>query len=80
MRTMNKRKFTVECEIPERWVDHFCTMLREMESLGALGMSRVVAIYADGDGDFRPTFDIKTDFNVVKPENKFGIERLFDAG
>ena len=49
---MNNRKFIVECEIPERWVNDFCSMLKTMEFYGKQGHSEVIGIYADGDGDF----------------------------
>lgn len=58
-------KFVIECEMNDRWVDHFCSMLKYMERCGQLGHSCIVAFYSDGDGDFRPEFDIKTDFNKV---------------
>lgn len=63
---MEKRKFTIECEIPERWVDDFCTMLNWMQSCGNLGHSSLVGFYADGDGDFRPKFSINTDWEKTE--------------
>lgn len=48
--------FNVQCTMDERWVDAFCSMLNQMELWGRLGHSNVVGFYADGDGDFRPTF------------------------
>jgi hypothetical protein len=48
--------FAVECTMSERRVPHFLAALRRMEQLGDIGSSRFVAIYADGDGDFRPKF------------------------
>lgn len=52
----------------ERWVPHFVSMLRRMESLGSLGSSRTVGIVSDGDGDFRPTFDFS-----VNPDPELSI-------
>lgn len=83
---MDNRKFTIECEIPERWVNDFCTMLDYLQSCGRAGHSATVGFYADGDGDFRPTFNINTDWektegiwrkdgNLTRPP-----EVLFDAG
>lgn len=51
-------KFVIECEMKDRWAPHFLGMLLEMERLGRIGASRTVAMYADGDGDFRPRFKI----------------------
>jgi hypothetical protein len=74
-------KFNVECEMPDRWVPHFLAMLKYMETLGGLGGSRKVCLYADGDGDFRPTF--KWDPSLpsdAKPASDEGGNRLYDAG
>lgn len=50
------KKFTIEVQMEERWIDYFMSMLNRMEYLGNLGASRTVSIYSDGDGDFRPKF------------------------
>jgi hypothetical protein len=50
-------KFTITCEMKDRWVPHFLGMLLKMQTLGSIGASRHVAIYSDGDGDFRPKFE-----------------------
>ena len=60
-----KKKFTIEVEMEERWVNHFISMLDRMEHLGNLGASRKVSIYADGDGDFRPKFKTDIDWENV---------------
>lgn len=60
----NKIKFTIECEMDEHWVEPFYNMLKFMENNGKLGLSSVVGLYSDGDGDFRPKF--KTDLINVK--------------
>lgn len=79
---MEKRKFTIECEIPERWVDDFCAMINSIQSNGILGHSSVVGIYADGDGDFRPRFNILTDWNKDKATKleKYEPMTIYDAG
>jgi peroxiredoxin len=83
---MDKRKFIIECEIPERWVNDFCTMLNWMQSCGNLGHSSLVGFYADGDGDFRPKFSINTDWEktegIWRKDGKLTRppEVLFDAG
>lgn len=50
---MNKT-FTVIVSMDERWIGHFCSMLKWMEHCGNIGHSSVTAFYADGDGDFHP--------------------------
>ena len=83
---MEKRKFTIECEILERWVNDFCTMLNWMQSCGNLGHSSLVGFYADWDGDFRPKFNINTDWEktegIWRKDGKLTRlpEVLFDAG
>lgn len=78
---MGTRKFTIDCEIPERWVNDFCAMLKTMEYFGDLGHSGVVGIYSDGDGDFRPRFNIKTIYDENRtPLDKYKPMTIFDAG
>ena len=65
----------------ERWIPHFLSMLKYMQYLGHVGGSRKVALYSDGDGDFRPNF--KWDEKLpseVKPVKEDGGDRLYDAG
>ena len=73
-----KKKFTVEVEMEERWVNHFMSMLNEMEKLGVTGSSQTVSIFADGDGDFRPRFKADTDWEEVEPSDK--ETNHYDAG
>jgi hypothetical protein len=55
-------------------------MLKYMEQLGGLGSSRNVAIYSDGDGDFRPKFDFNIPFERVEPVRSVDGDHLYDAG
>jgi len=79
---MENRKFTIECEIPERWVNDFCAMLEEMQYFGEQGHSGVVGIYADGDGDFRPRFNIMTEYDSAwaTQKEKYKPLTIYDAG
>lgn len=52
----NKVKFTIECEMEERWVDQFLSFLSYMQMNGVQGNSEIVGFYSDGDGDFKPKF------------------------
>jgi|LakMenEpi03Aug12_release.lakeMendotaPanAssembly.Ray.scaffolds.fasta_scaffold1789748_1 hypothetical protein len=77
--------FTIECTMKGRWVPHFLSMLNYMQYLGNIGSSRKVALYSDGDGDFRPKFGVigltKDDFpKVVEPREDNKGNRLYDAG
>ena len=77
----NRKKFTIECNMEERWVPHFLSMLKYMQQLGSQGSSRNVTLYADGDGDFRPkfTWDESLPSNV-KPIKDVDGDRTYDAG
>ena len=79
---MSKTTFTIRCELPTRWVPHFLGLLGQMQYLGGVGSSRVVSIYSDGDGDFRPKFQWDSDLpEPAKPDKRSpGGDVLFDAG
>ena len=78
---MNNRKFIVECEVPERWVNQFCSFLKHLERNGNIGHSALVGFYADGDGDFRPTFNIKTTYEKTGGfKTTKTPEAMYDAG
>lgn len=76
-----KKKFTIEVEMEERWIDDFMSMLNKMEYLGNLGASRNVSIYSDGDGDFRPKFKSDVDWEKVDSDADYDVEdNHYDAG
>lgn len=78
---MDNRKFIIECEVPERWVNDFCSFLKRIEHNGNIGHSSLIGFYADGDGDFRPTFNIKTEYNKTHGrKTEWTPETMFDAG
>lgn len=83
---MAKRTFNIEVTMEERWVDDFCSMLKWMESCGNLGHSSLVGFYADGDGDFRPRFNIETEYHntdgIWKEDGHVNElpEVIYDAG
>lgn len=60
---MAAKEFDIHVSMEERWIPHFQSFLKYMESMGSAGHSAIVGFYADGDGDFRPgfTFDIPTE-------------------
>lgn len=74
--------FTIRVKMRRRWVPHFLSALKYMQQLGNLGGSRMVAIYADGDGDFRPVFEWSDDLlaEPVKPVRDQDGNRIYDAG
>ncbi len=79
---MSTTEFRITVKMGTRWVPHFLGMLKRMQVLGSMGSSRQVAIYADGDGDFHPTF--KWDSDLPEPARPIKDSQsgdvLFDAG
>lgn len=78
--------FSVQVTMKERWVDDFCSMLNWMETCGQIGHSSLVGFFADGDGDFRPKFEIdrpyteKDGFRGDKIYSDAVPEVIYDAG
>ena len=83
---MKQVEFNIKVTMNERWVNDFCSMLKYMETCGNAGHSALVGFYADGDGDFRPEFEIDREFDITKGISKKDIvdpvtpEVVFDAG
>ena len=78
---MANKRFTIDCEMPERWVNDFCSFLRQLESNGNIGHSSLIGFYADGDGDFRPKFNINVDYTKTEGrDTSLSPEVMFDAG
>lgn len=65
----NNVTFEIKATMDERWVDHFCSMLKHMEYNGNVGHTERIGIMSDGDGDFRPTFDIGIGFEGRGPKS-----------
>ena len=72
--------FTIKCTMRKRWAPQFVSMLQRMQYLGSIGSSRKTSIYADGDGDFRPEFEVDTEFPPVAPVEDDNGDTFFDAG
>ena len=78
---MANKRFTIDCEMPERWVNDFCSFLRQLERNGNIGHSSLIGFYADGDGDFRPKFNINVDYTKTEGrDTSLSPEVMFDAG
>lgn len=76
------KEFNIKVKMPERWVPHFCSFLKELETNGVVGHSAVVGIFSDGDGDFNPKFEIGTEYEPVKgyeQKEKIRVEKVYDA-
>lgn len=78
--------FNIKVTMNERWANDFCSMLKWMESCGNVGHSSVVGFYSDGDGDFRPKFEIDYEYEKQngcwKKDGKQlpELEVIYDAG
>lgn len=80
---MEKITFNIKVTMKERWANDFCSMLKYLEMCGNVGHSCVVGFYADGDGDFRPKFEIDREFEQkegLRNTNKIDVEVIYDAG
>lgn len=82
---MANKTFNIEVTMNERWVNDFCSMLKWMESCGNLGHSSITGFYSDGDGNFRPKFNIDTNWEKTngywaKEKQLPNLEVIFDAG
>ena len=81
---MAETTFNIKVTMNERWVNDFCTMLKYMERCGKIGHSALIGFYADGDGDFRPKFEIDRAFEMTEGIPRERIlakpEIMFDAG
>lgn len=77
---MEDVEFTIKVKMNPRWVDSFMSMLKYMELCGDCGKSRRVALFSDGDGDFRPKFKTDINFQMVKPYEDDDGDRIYDAG
>ena len=77
---MAEKEFTIKCKMEERWAPHFYAMLKHMQRLGSIGSSRNVVFYSDGDGDFRPKFDIDIEIEEAEPIKSNDGYNFYDAG
>lgn len=75
-------EFNITCTMKSRWVNQFCSFLKQMENNGNIGHSEIVSFMSDGDGDFRPRFKIGCDFENEAPyrKNYETKSSLYDAG
>lgn len=77
-------KLKIDADIPDRWVPVFLGFLKRLEYCGAIGTSRKTTIYADGDGDFRPKFEVRSDGGELpapaEPAEDIRGNQVFDAG
>lgn len=78
----NTVMFNITCTMNKRWVNQFCSFLKQMEKNGRNGHTEVLSFMSDGDGDFRPTFIFGCDFEKEEPRTKITdrITPLYDAG
>lgn len=49
---------TITITARKRWIKQLLGLFRDMQTLGSMGSSRMLGFYSDGDGDFRPKFDV----------------------
>ncbi len=73
-------EFDIHCKMNRAWANEFISFLAFMENCGELGCSRNIAMYADGDGDFRPKFSTEYKSIPKTPCQKADGTLIFDAG
>ena len=74
-------EFNIKVTMKDRWVPYFLSMLKRMEYLGGVGSSRLVSIFSDGDGDFRPKFEWESKLlEEPFPPNNDREDHIYDAG
>lgn len=78
-------EFDIHVKMERRWVNDFCSMLKEMERNSKVGRSGWIGLYADGDGDFRARFDIETEWEKThslefNSDTSIIVLTGFDAG
>lgn len=77
---MNKEvTFNIKATMNERWVNDFCSMLNWMQSCGNMGHSSIVGFYSDGDGDFRPKFEIDREYEKQMVFGEKIINKVTDS-
>jgi len=73
----------IKADIPDRWKDEFISMLKRMQLFGEMGHSGWIGLYSDGDGDFRPKFEVNNrvwEFTQPAIEHeKVSIDYGYDA-
>ena len=79
----------IKADIPDRWVNTFCSFLKHVERNGKECRSNTIGFFADGnDSSFRPTFEFDVDYQTVKPDfygnnyytDYYHLEGTYDAG
>jgi hypothetical protein len=73
-------EFDVHCKMNKAWANEFLSMLKAMQVCGNIGVSRRIALYADGDGDLRPKFSTDFKYTERQPISVASDTDLFDAG
>lgn len=81
----NEVTFNIKVTMKDRWVNDFCSMLKQMERCGNIGHSSIIGFYSDGDGDFRPKFEFDREFEKTegywsKDKELPNLEVIYDAG
>lgn len=73
-------EFDIHCKMNRAWANEFLSMLKAMQVCGNIGASRRIALYADGDGDFKPKFSTDFKYTERQPIPVASDTDLFDAG
>jgi len=74
-------EFTIKVSnITRRDAKRLNGLLRTMQYLGGIGASRLVNFYCDGDGSFRPKFEIDNAYFSSEKFSRYGEKRRTSIG
>lgn len=54
----NEEIFYIRVRMRKEWTPVFLAFLKQMERYGNLGHSEIIGFMSDGDGEFRPKFEV----------------------
>lgn len=54
----NEESFYIRVKMRKEWTPVFLAFLKQMERYGNLGHSEIIGFMSDGDGAFRPKFEV----------------------
>ena len=60
-----EKEIKIKMKLEEECIPVFIAFLEELEYNGKIGYSEIVGIFSDGDGNFRPKFEIKGDEEII---------------
>ena len=60
-----EKEIKIKMKLEEECIPTFIAFLEELEYNGNIGHSEIIGIFSDGDGNFRPKFEIKSGIETI---------------